>query len=41
MKYNEIEEFTQSVLQSQQRLLSNTPITLTETDILSIYKQLF
>lgn len=41
MKYNEIEEFTQNVLQSQQRLLSNTPITLTETNILSIYKQLF
>ncbi len=41
MKQEEIKEFTQSVLQSQQRLLSNTPITLKETDILSIYTQLF
>lgn len=41
MKENEIKEFSESVLHSQQRLLSNTPVSLTKENIIFIYNQLF
>ena len=41
MKESEIKGFTDSVIESQQRLLSNSAIPLSRDEIHSIYKALF
>ena len=41
MKEDEIKKFSESVIQSQQRLLTNSPIVMTKELIQDIYQQLF
>ncbi len=41
MKEDEIKKFSESVIQSQQRLLTNSPIVMTKEFIQGIYQQLF
>ena len=41
MKINEIESFTESVIETQQRLLSNNYVQLSKEEMLNIYKNLY
>lgn len=41
MKENEIQEFTTNVLESQQRLLANNYVPLSEAEIRSVFEQLY
>ena len=41
MTKNEIEIFTDSVIEKQQRLLKNNYVPLSKEDILNIYKRLY
>ena len=41
MKEQEIEEFTDSVLENQQRLLANDFVPLSREDIRDIYRSLY